>query len=482
MKGEVRLYDLLATYDLLWCPNLILMINLESKIEGKYFTQFKQTISGDAISHRVLFIKLYKIMKIKGLLTLGALSAVLISNTLHAQNKPLRDGKWRGVFQAGEIAVPFNFEVTKGSGNTPVLTATNGDRRDDFNVKYIAKDSIQVALNTFETAWFAKIENDGSLTGVQKSLIAGNAGRVLAFTAQPGKSYRFIEPGKEIAAKADLSGKWVIKVNAKSATTGKPLPDRVAVFEQKGNKLNGIILTVSGDSRELEGDVQGDEFILSGFTGSGPAYVKGKIIDGKTITGSIGASAEPIQFEGVKDDKAALPDAYALTFLKPGYDKLDFTFPDINGKPVSLSDEKYKGKVVIIEIMGTWCPNCIDQVTFLAPWYKENKAKGVEAIALAFEAKDDLQFAKGTLTKLKNRYDIQYDLLFAGKVGGNVVAEKLPAIDQFLAYPTTIIVGRDGKVKEIHTGFSGKGTGQFYQDYVKKWNEDLAKLIAEPLP
>ena len=421
-------------------------------------------------------------MKIKTLLTLGALSALLFSNTLQAQNKPLRDGKWRGVFQVGEIAVPFNFEVTQGSGTAPVLTATNGNRRDDFQVKYISEDSISVALNTFEAAWFAKIENDGSLTGVQKSLIAGNNARVLPFTAQSGQDYRFVEPGKETAPKSDISGKWTIKIKGNSATTGKPLPDRVAVFEQKGNKLNGIILTVSGDSRELEGNVQGDEFLLSGFTGSSPAYVKGKILDGNKIAGSIGASAQPIEFEGVKDDKAALPDAYALTFLKPGYDKLDFTFPDINGKQVSLTDEKYKGKVVIIELMGTWCPNCIDQIQFLAPWFKENKAKGVEAIALAFEAKDDLEFAKGTLTKLKNRYDIQYDMLFAGKVGGNVIAEKLPAIDQFMAYPTTIIVGRDGKVKEIHTGFSGKGTGQFYQDYVKKWNEDLAKLIAEPLP
>jgi thiol-disulfide isomerase/thioredoxin len=133
-------------------------------------------------------------------------------------------------------------------------------------------------------------------------------------------------------------------------------------------------------------------------------------------------------------------------------------------------------------LMGTWCPNCIDQIQFLAPWFKENKSRGVEAIGLAFEVKDDLAFAKGTLTKLKNRYDIQYDLLFAGKVGGNIVAEKLPAIDKFMAYPTTIIVGRDGKVKEIHTGFSGKGTGGFYQDYVTKWNEDLNKLISEPLP
>lgn len=421
-------------------------------------------------------------MKIKSLLSAGTISAVLLSITSFAQNKPLSNGKWRGVFEVGQNAVPFNFEVTNGGGNAPVLTATNGDRRDDFSVKHISADSIQVTLNTFEYAWFAKIQSDGSISGVQKSLIAGNTARPLTFTAEPGKSYRFVEPGKEITPKANISGKWVIKIKANSSTTNKPLPDRVAVFEQKGNKLNGIILSVSGDSRELEGDVQSDEFQLSGYTGSGVAYVKGKIIDGKTITGSIGAGAEPIIFEGIKDDKAALPDAYALTFLKPGYDKLDFTFPDVNGKMVSLSDEKYKGKVVIIELMGTWCPNCIDQIQFLAPWYKENKSKGVEAIALAFEAKDDLAFAKGTLTKLKNRFDIQYDMLFAGKVGGDIIAEKLPAIDKFMAYPTTIIVGRDGKVKEIHTGFSGKGTGQFYEDYVKKWNEDLAKLIAEPLP
>jgi peroxiredoxin len=421
-------------------------------------------------------------MKIKRLYSYAIAALSLTSVNLTTQAKELRNGIWRGVFKVGETQVPFNFEVKNGAGKQPVFTAINGDRRDDFQVKYLSGDSIQVSLNTFETAWFAKIQEDGSLTGVQKSLVPGNAGRVYSFEAQPGKSYRFVEPGKEVAPKANLSGRWVVKIQSNAAAGGKPVPDRVAVFEQKGNKLNGIILSVSGDSRELEGSVQGDEFVLSGFTGSSPAYVKGRINSDQSISGSIGASADPIRFEGTKDDNAALPDAYALTFLKPGYDKFDFTFPDINGRSVSLSDEKYKGKVVIIEIMGTWCPNCIDQVTFLAPWFKENKSKGVEAIGLAFEAKDDMAFAKNTLTKLKNRYDIQYDLLFAGKVGGNVVAEKLPAIDKFLAYPTTIIVGRDGKVKEIHTGFSGKGTGKFYDDYVKKWNEDLAKLISEPLP
>ncbi|MCF2444347.1 TlpA family protein disulfide reductase [Dyadobacter sp. CY345] len=417
-------------------------------------------------------------MKFNNLLFILTVSVLFsgVSVKSQAQNKPVKEGIWRGVFKIGELDVPFNFEVKKKQGNELVVTAVNGDRRDDFNAKYITPDSLLVTLNTFEAGLFAKIENDGSLTGVHKSLVPG-AGRVIPFIAKAGQAYRFIEPGKEIKPTADISGKWLIKIQG-----DKPTADRVAVFEQKGNKLNGIILSITGDSRELQGNVQGDEFVLSGYTGSGPSYVKGKIIDGKTIEGAIGASATPTKFSGTKDDNAALADAYALTFLKPGYDKLDFTFPDLNGNQVSLSDEKYKGKVVIIELLGTWCPNCIDQVQFMAPWYKENKHLGVEAIGLAFEAKDDLEFAKKTLTKLKNRYDIQYDLLFAGKADKEVVAQKLVALKEFLAFPTTIIVGRDGKVKEIHTGFSGKGTGQFYNDYVKKWNADLAKLIAEPLP
>jgi peroxiredoxin len=438
-------------------------------------------VTGSGAQSIVMYSKSNHSMKVKGLFSYALTALLLVAFYSNAQNATLKDDIWRGVFKVGENDVPFNFEVKNGQGQEPVITAINGERRDDFQVKNIGGDSIKVSLNTFETAWFAKVQTDGSITGVQKSLVPGNTSRIYTFTAQPGKSYRFAEPGKEIAPKANISGKWLIKIQPDpSATT--PVPDRVAVFEQKGNKINGIILSVSGDSRELEGNVNGDEFALSGFTGSSPALVKGKINNDGSISGGIGAGPEPIRFTGIKDDNAALPDAYSLTFLKPGYEKLDFTFPDINGKQVSLSDEKYKGKVVIIEIMGSWCPNCIDQVTFLAPWFKENKHKGVEAIGLAFEAKDDLAFAKNTLTKLKNRYDIQYDLLFAGKVGGNAVAEKLPAIDKFLAYPTTIIIGRDGKVKEIHTGFSGKGTGQFYQEYVDKWNADLTKLIAEPLP
>jgi peroxiredoxin len=95
------------------------------------------------------------------------------------------------------------------------------------------------------------------------------------------------------------------------------------------------------------------------------------------------------------------PTLTSLPFLKEGYKKLDFSFPGINGKQVSLSDDKYKGKVVIVEIIGTWCPNCTDQTVFLSPWFNKNHGRGVEAIALGFEQKDSLEYAKYTLGKLR---------------------------------------------------------------------------------
>ncbi|MFM8741908.1 MAG: peroxiredoxin family protein [Cytophagales bacterium] len=177
-----------------------------------------------------------------------------------------------------------------------------------------------------------------------------------------------------------------------------------------------------------------------------------------------------------------MPDPAALTYLKEGYTKFDFSLPDLNGNTVTLNDAKYKGKVVIIDIVGTWCPNCTDQTTFLAPWFRENKHRGVEAIAVGFEQKDDIEYAKYTLGKLKEKYDIQYDILFGGIADKKVASEKFAALNKMMAFPTTIIIDRKGNVRQIHTGYTGSITGKYYKNYVKKWNKTLDELIAEPVP
>lgn len=411
-------------------------------------------------------------------------AALLLSGvsvlSAHATPKPkfIKEGKWRGEFTVSESKVPFNFELKGKDAEHAVFTLINGSRRDNFHVKSIGTDSVYIKMNTYDAALVAKIQDDGSLTGEYRSLVPGFRGNSLPFTAEYGKTYRFVEPGKDVAPKADLTGKWEIKTYSKEA-----VPASIALLKQKGNKLTGVVMTVVGDTRELEGTVQGDEFALSGFTGPSPFIIKGKINADGSISGEEGFGIyKNLKFDAAKKTEVELPDPYKLTFLKEGYKKLDFSFPGIDGKQVSLSDNKYKGKVVIVEIIGTWCPNCTDQTVFLSPWFNKNHQRGVEAIALGFEQKDSLEYAKYTLGKLKEKYEINYDIAFGGLADKKLVSQKLPALNKFIAFPTTIIIDRKGDVREIYTGYTGTVTGKYHEDYEKKFNKLLDELIAEPAP
>jgi len=426
-----------------------------------------------------------QLIKLSGI----ALASLIAVSSFGADNNPARkpkpikaafikQGVWRGVFKVSEFEVPFNFEVKGKDAEHATFTLLNGNRRDDFHVKKVGTDSLFIKMNTYDAALVAKIEEDGTLSGEYRSLVPGLRGNALPFTAEQGKTYRFVEPGKDVAPAADLTGKWEFKGFSKEA-----VPNKVAILKQEGNKLTGVVMQVTGDSRELEGTVQGNEFVLSGFTGPSPKIYRGKINEDGTLSGEISQGIyDNLKFTGIKDAAAELPDPYKLTFLKEGYKKLDFTFPDLSGKPVSLTDDKYKGKVVIVELVGTWCPNCTDQTVFLSPWFNKNKGRGVEAIAIGFEQKDDLEYGKYTLGKLRNKYDIKYDILFGGLADKRLVADKLPALNKFVAYPTTIIIDRKGEVREIYTGYTGTVTGKYYDDYEKKFNKLLDELIAEPVP
>jgi thiol-disulfide isomerase/thioredoxin len=180
-----------------------------------------------------------------------------------------------------------------------------------------------------------------------------------------------------------------------------------------------------------------------------------------------------------KNENASLPDAEKLTYLKEGYDRITFTFPDVNGNNVSLDDPKYKNKVVVLQLFGTWCPNCMDETKFLAPWYDENKDRGVAIIGLAYERKADFTYASNRVKKMIDKMKVNYDFVIAGTDDKAKASETLPMLNQVIAFPTTIFIGKDGKVKKIHTGFSGPGTGIYYDQFKQHFNETINELLAE---
>ena len=162
-----------------------------------------------------------------------------------------------------------------------------------------------------------------------------------------------------------------------------------------------------------------------------------------------------------------------------GFESVDFTLKDTKGKTWTLKDPRFAGKPVIIQIMGSWCPNCMDETNYLAPWYKKNKKRGVEIVGLSFERNDKPEIANPKIDKMVSRFGIDYPVVLAGTSSDASTAKALPMLNKVMSYPTTIFIDKHGKVREIHTGFNGPGTGKYYEEYVADFNTLMDKLISE---
>jgi thiol-disulfide isomerase/thioredoxin len=380
----------------------------------------------------------------------------------------LKTGAWRGILHIQDQELPFNFRITNDSGIYKAFLENAGEEilLDEVT---ITGDTVEMKLHIFDASLKAKIDGD-KLTGAFVKYYAMQAN--VPFTATYGETFRFVADAAD--AQPDFSGKYQVEFK-----TEKESYPSVGVFEQKGNHVTGSFLTTTGDYRYLDGNVVDGKLKLSTFDGN-HAYLFVAAFEGDTLKGDYYAGKSSHEtWSAVKNDNATMPDAEALTFLKPGFEKLEFSFPDLNGNKVSLSDDRFKNKVVILQIFGTWCPNCMDETKFLVPWYNANKDRGVEILGLAYERKDDFEYAKARIEKMKQKLDVPYDFVVAGVNDKEKASETLPALNKILAFPTTIIVGKDGKVKHIHTGFEGPGTGVYYERFQERFNQIVNELLAE---
>ncbi|HZY79737.1 MAG TPA: TlpA disulfide reductase family protein, partial [Cyclobacteriaceae bacterium] len=376
----------------------------------------------------------------------------------------LKTGTWRGVLHMQDRELPFTFRVT----NDTVYLQNAGEEILLDEIKYTG-DTVEMMLHIFDASLKARIDGD-KLSGTFVKYYAPQTN--IPFTATFGDNYRFTKEAG--TPSVDYTGTYQILFK-----TEKESYPSVGVFKQDGSHVTGSFLTPTGDYRFLEGSVIDNKLNLSTFDGN-HAYLFVAAFEGDSLKGDYYAGKSSHEtWGGVKNPNAAMPDAEALTFLKPGFEKLEFSFPDLNGNKVSLSDEKFKDKVVILQIFGTWCPNCMDETKYLAPWYRANKDRGVEILGLAYERKDDFNYAKQRIEKMKSKMDVPYDFVFAGTNDKEKAAETLPALNKVVAFPTTIFVGKDGKVKHIHTGFEGPGTGIYYERFQERFNQIVNELLAE---
>ncbi len=391
----------------------------------------------------------------------------LVFSSCTSQKAELKTGIWRGVIEMQGQRLPFNFELIKEDSMYKVFLR-NGKEKLLLDEVSVNQDSVKMVLHIFDAELRAKIGN-GVLSGYYiRNFIKDYR---LPFRAMWGDDFRFEKVSEK--AGADFAGKYAVQFVHEKDTTAS-----VGIFVQRGNYVEGTFLNTDGDYRYLEGNVVDGKMWLSTFDGH-HLYIFSAIKKGDgTLVGDYWSGKAWHQtWTGVLNDHATLQDAESLTYLKKGYEKLEFSFPDINGNKISPSDERYKNKALILQLFGTWCPNCMDETKFLSRWYKRNQDRGVEILGLAYEQKDDFQYASSRIRKMKEKLGVPYDFVIAGTSDKKKASETLPALNWVFAFPTTIFIGKDGKVKRIYTGFTGPGTGVYYEQYIQRFNETVNELL-----
>lgn len=387
------------------------------------------------------------------------------------QGPELAQGVWLGKMELSENQeLPFNFTLTHDPELGYLIKVQNAKEEIVVDEIEIHGDSLHIRMPVFEgyfTGTFSPREMQGKFVEESK-------GRSVDFTAVHGQTRRF---GVESDARVNISGIWetYFNINSENEYAAK------GIFMQNGNQVEGTFRTKTGDYRYLEGVVSGDSLKLSTFDGSHlylfMARVNDSILEGKFYSGNHWVE----EFMAARNEGFELPEADSLTFLRKGYDRFDFSFPDLDGKKVSLQDPRFKGKVVLVQIMGTWCPNCLDETRFYVEFLESHPDLDLELVALAFEYAKTPEKAFEAIARLKDRAHVPYPVLLAqyGTSNKQKANEKLPMLNHILSYPTTIYIDKMGEVRKIHTGFNGPATGEKYEEFKRRFARTIMELTAE---
>ena len=375
-----------------------------------------------------------------------------------------------------EGALPFTFDVVYEDDTTFHLVLHNGE--EDILVpakdiqagrdQSIGRDTLRIDFPIYDTHISAYHE-ENVIEGVWVVHYRDNYR--IPFKAYFGKDFRFTALSKEPFA--DLTGKWA--VNFAGSFDEDEYPG-IAEFRQTGNELTGTILTETGDYRYLEGTVQGNKMYLSVFDGSHAFLFEALIREDGTLTGTYRSGRHYItDWTAQRDDNAKLTDPDELTRLREDI-PLAFSFPNEEGDTLSLKD--LEGPK-LVQLFGTWCPNCRDETEFLQQYLSENDVADLQIVSLAFEryGAEDTR-SREALRRYQENMEVDWPVLLAGSNDKVEAGAALPMLTKIISYPTLLFVDRQNRVRRIHTGFNGPATSK-YAEFKESFDRSIRELIVD---
>jgi thiol-disulfide isomerase/thioredoxin len=392
-------------------------------------------------------------------LAMLAVGASLVAPAAWAQSVV---GRWDATVSVKGAQVPFRLEIrqdkagvqaTLFDGDKPINRSTRGSFRDG---------ALRFDFDSYAAKLEARYDN-GVLRG--------------AYSALPFQAERH-KPGPVAKKGPDIAGEWEVPVETAKGEKAWRL-----IVRQTASETFATILRIDGDTGTLNGRYDGAKFTLSRFAGERPGLLEirprgpGKLDLILTDQQGVRQFSAARPAEARKSGLAAPSDPKKFTTVRDSSEVFRFSGRDLNGKTLSESDPRFKGKVVLVNVMGSWCPNCHDEAPFLAQLDAKYRARGLAVVGLDFEGNSQDPADLARLKAFIARYKLNYTVLVAGDRAQ--VREKLPQAVNLNAWPTTFFVGRDGRVRNVHVGFPSRGSGPYEVKARADISHEIEQLLAE---
>lgn len=379
-------------------------------------------------------------------------------------NPPTPAGEWRAALDlaGGELRFAVRIEAD-GRGFKGELC--NGVRCQRLSGVRQAGDSVVLEIADYAATVTATLRGD-SLTGAYRN-VGSRGPRTIPFRAARGRWPA--EPASQ-----RLLGRWDASFLGDWGTSPR-------VFELRNGAagFEGTIVSNSGDYGHFAGRAQGDSFALAHFDGSFVYLLTGRLA-GDTLRGTFHAGLRTqTPWVAVRSTgrRHLTPPTEVTRADTTG--PFRFAFPDLEGRVVTEKDPRFRGKVVLVDVFGTWCPTCHDAAPTLARLHRKYRDRGLEIVGLAYEVTGDSAVDGKQLRRYREKFGLQFPILLAGINDTDAAAASLPQLRGFTAFPTTIFLGRDGRVRRVHAGFYGPATGPQHSRLAADYEREIERLLAE---
>jgi thiol-disulfide isomerase/thioredoxin len=372
-------------------------------------------------------------------------------------------GAWRGALDLAGGELRFGVELGRTTAGQGRLC--NGSVCQPFSSVRMSEDSVVLEIADYAATITAAVVGD-SLTGSYHNV--GNRGpRVIPFHASRGR-------WPTARGSAALVGRW-------DATFFQEMGSSPRVIELRNGAsgLEGTLISNTGDYGYFAGAVAGDSFTLSHFDGSFVYLITGALRS-DTLRGVFHAGLRTeTPFEAVRSTGA--PHLKAPTEVTGADTTAPFRFaaPDLDGKLVTQSDHRFRGKVVIVDVFGSWCPTCHESAPVLVNLYRKYHARGLDIVGLAYEVTGDTTVDVKQVRRYRDKFGIPFPLLLAGTNDVESAGETLPQLRGFTSFPTTIFLGRDGRVRLVHAGFYGAALARQHRQLIEGFEREIERLLGE---